>query len=58
MTTSPNRAYLASCRRHFAQIFPNGKTSDTLGTLYDMMRFLNFWEINDDRCSTYQRPED
>jgi len=31
--TANNRAYLASCLRHFAQIQPYGWTSDTLGTL-------------------------
>ncbi|MHA1193909.1 MAG: hypothetical protein ACTSP9_16745 [Promethearchaeota archaeon] len=31
-TTANNRAYLASCLRHFAQITFRG-TSDTLGTL-------------------------
>ena len=31
--TSPNRAYLASVLRTFAQIQPDGWTSDTLGTL-------------------------
>ena len=34
--TSPNRAYLASCLRHSAQIQPYGWTSDTLGTLGDI----------------------
>ena len=29
--TAYNRAYLASCLRHFAQILPR-RTSDTLGT--------------------------
>ncbi len=33
--TSPNRAYLALCLRHFAQI-QQSWTSDTLGTLYDI----------------------
>ena len=28
-----NRAYLASCLRHFAQIQPDGWTSDTLGSM-------------------------
>ncbi len=32
--TSPNRAYLASCLRHYAQICGlRPQTSDTLGTL-------------------------
>jgi hypothetical protein len=35
--TSPNRAYLTSCLRHFAQIQPYGWTSDTLGTLCEML---------------------
>jgi len=30
--TSPNRADLASCLRHSAQICPIGQTSDTLET--------------------------
>ncbi len=34
-TTSPNRAYLASCLRHSAQI-PLRGTSDTLGTLSEI----------------------
>jgi len=33
-STSPNRAYLASCLQYFAKIQPYGWTSDTLGTLY------------------------
>ena len=33
--TSPNRAYLALCLRHFVQI-PFWETSDTLGTLSEM----------------------
>ena len=36
IATSPNRAYLASCLRYSAQIQPNGWTSDTLRTLYDI----------------------
>ena len=35
--TSPNRAYLATCLRHSAQIQPDGWTSDTLKTLYAIM---------------------
>nr|QNO56084.1 hypothetical protein GIJIEOGM_00025 [Methanosarcinales archaeon ANME-1 ERB7] len=36
LTHSDNRAYLASCLRHFAKIFSAGapQTSDTLLTLY------------------------
>jgi len=34
--TAYNRAYLASVLRTFAQIQPNGRTSDTLGTLYEI----------------------
>ena len=34
--TSPNRAYLAMCFRHFAQILLR-RTSDTLETLYDII---------------------
>ena len=36
MATSANRAYLASVLRTFAQVLPYGRTSDTLGTLYDI----------------------
>ena len=36
--TAYNRAYLASCLRHSAQIQPKGWTSNTLGTLGDMAR--------------------
>ena len=35
---SLNRAYLASCLRHFAQILLR-RTSDTLGTLYAIAKF-------------------
>jgi len=35
-STSPNRAYLASCLRHFAQI-PLQEISDTLRTLAEML---------------------
>jgi len=38
MAASPNRAYLASCLQHFAQI-PLRGTSDTLGTLSEMPSF-------------------
>ena len=34
--TANNRAYLASCFRHFTQI-PHQETSDTLGMLYTIM---------------------
>ena len=34
VVTSPNKAYLATVLRTFAQIRPNGWTSDTLGKLY------------------------
>lgn len=30
----PNKTYLASCLRHFAQIQSDGWTLDTLGMLY------------------------
>ena len=33
VVTSPNRAYLATVLRTFAQIQPNGWASDTLGKL-------------------------
>jgi hypothetical protein len=36
--TSPNRAYLASVLRTFAQIQPDGWISDTLGTLGEIIR--------------------
>ena len=36
--TSYNRAYLASCLWHFAQIQPDGWTSDTLRTLSEIAR--------------------
>lgn len=36
MATSYNRAYLATCLWHYAQIQPDGWTSDTLETLYEM----------------------
>ena len=36
VVTSPNKAYLATVLRTFAQIQPNGWTSDTLGKLYTM----------------------
>jgi len=32
-STSADRAYLATCLRHSTQIKPDGWTSDTLGTL-------------------------
>jgi hypothetical protein len=35
MATADNRAYLAPCLRHSAQI-PLRETSDTLGTLYEI----------------------
>ncbi len=35
--TSYNRAYLATCLRHSTQIQPDGWTSDTLGTLDEML---------------------
>jgi len=34
--TSPNRAYLATVLCTSAQIHPDGLTSDTLETLYEM----------------------
>ena len=34
---SPNGAYLTSCLRHSAQIQPYGWTSDTLGTLSELL---------------------
>jgi len=34
--TADNRAYLAPCLQHSAQIQPNGWTSDTFGTLYEI----------------------
>ena len=34
---SPNRAYLASCLRHSAKTLPEGRTSDTLKTLFGIM---------------------
>ena len=37
VVTSPNRAYLATVLRTFAQIQPNGWTSDTLGTLGEII---------------------
>jgi len=39
LATSPNRAYLASVLRTFAQIQPIGWTSDTLETLGE----IHFW---------------
>jgi len=41
--TSANRAYLASCLRHFAQILLR-RSSDTLGTLYDIAPQYNLDE--------------
>lgn len=38
--TSPNRAYLATVLRTYAQIQPDGGTSDTLVTLCDIVNML------------------
>jgi hypothetical protein len=38
LTPSPNRAYLAMCLRHPAQIQPYGWTSNTLKTLGDIVK--------------------
>jgi hypothetical protein len=41
-----NKVYLSSCLWHFAQIPPNGWTSDTLKTLSYLFRLLNYIAAN------------